>query len=463
VGNWRTVGRIVAAVAMAAAAVATAVTGVGGSAPAGAQVVDPFGEFTPVTPARILDTRSGLGQSAPGPVGADQTIDVQVSGRGGVPATGASAVVLNVTAVSPTAGGYLTVYPTGASRPTISNVNFTPGSVVPNMTTVVLGTGGSLSVYNPAGSTHVLFDVVGYYADSTGPAGARFTSVGPYRRFDTRNNWGFVGTQPIGPGQTLSVDMSTGDSPVPASGVTAVVMNVTVTAPTAAGYLRVTPAGGTSTTSSLNFVPGQTVPNLVTVPVSPSGVVDFYNPAGSTHVIADIVGYYGGPVVGEAGRFIPIAPVRAYDTRLSPEGPIPPGWTLGLNLGPFGADAAVINVTVTQPTEAGFLTVFDDDLCEIPLASNLNFTAGQTVANQAITGLSTPGPCAVFPEIAPAAAFYNPVGWTHVVVDLFGVFTNATLSAATLGADAPLSGAADSGAGQAEAVLAPASGRDTAG
>ena len=121
---------------------------------------------------------------------------MQVTGEGGVPSSGVSAVVLNVTAVTPTAAGYLTVYPSGTPARTISNLNFSVGQVVPNMTTVALGTDGRLSVYNPNGSTHVLFDVVGFYADGTGPAGHRFTSVGPYRRFDTRNDWGWVGTEP---------------------------------------------------------------------------------------------------------------------------------------------------------------------------------------------------------------------------------------------------------------------------
>ena len=184
------------------------------------------------------------------------------------------------------------------------------------MATVVLGPDGRLSVYNAAGSTHVLVDVVGYYASPDGPTGARFTSVTPYRRFDTRIDWGYVGRRPIGPGDTLRVDLSALDSPVPASGVAAVVLNVTVTAPTESGYLRVTPAGSSSGTSSLNFAPRQTVPNLVTVAVPASGAVDFHNAAGSTHVIADIVGYYG-PATGEAGRFVGIVPERAADTRRS--------------------------------------------------------------------------------------------------------------------------------------------------
>ena len=246
---------------------------------------------------------------------------------------------------------------------------------------------------------------------------------------DTRNNWGFVQHGPMTPGQRLSVQV-TGQGGVPASGVTGVVMNVTVTAPTASGYLRVTPQGGTSTTSSLNFVPGQVVPNLVTVPVPPSGVVDFYNPAGYTHVIADVVGY-DGPAVGEAGRFVPIAG-PGYDSRYDPAGPLPPATYAIIPLGWWGGvsadivDAAVLNVTVTQPTESGFLTVVDDDVCEFPLSSNLNFTAGQTVANQVVTGLSSPNSFGCYdPAWWPAADFINPVGWTHIVVDIFGYFTNA--------------------------------------
>jgi hypothetical protein len=94
---------------------------------------------------------------------------------------------------------------------------------------------------------------------------------------------------------------------------------------------------------------------------------------------------------------------------------------------PDTVDAAVLNVTVTQPTAAGYLTVFDDDACEFPPSSNLNFSPGQTVANQVITGLSSvpPGPCTFAPGLAPGAVFYNPVGFTHFVVDVFGYFTNA--------------------------------------
>ena len=73
------------------------------------------------------------------------------------------------------------------SRPTPSNLNYVPGQTVPNLVTVAVGTGGKVSVYNNAGATHVIFDVVGFYADSSGPLGSRFHAVTPFRLFDTRD------------------------------------------------------------------------------------------------------------------------------------------------------------------------------------------------------------------------------------------------------------------------------------
>ena len=62
----------------------------------------------------------------------DSSVNITVTGRGGVPASGVGAVVLNVTAVAPTASSYMTVWPTGEPQPLASNLNFTPGQTVPN-------------------------------------------------------------------------------------------------------------------------------------------------------------------------------------------------------------------------------------------------------------------------------------------------------------------------------------------
>jgi hypothetical protein len=114
--------------------------------------------FNALVPARILDTRTSHT-----PVGPNSGIDVQAAGQGGVPSSGVSAVVVNVTATDPTTGSYLTAYPSGGPVPTASNLNFGPGQTIPNLVVVKLGTGGKFSVYNAQGNTDVIADVIGWY------------------------------------------------------------------------------------------------------------------------------------------------------------------------------------------------------------------------------------------------------------------------------------------------------------
>src|SRR5439155_327247 len=84
------------------------------------------------------------GATAPGPLGNDATLALQVAGSGGVPAAGASAVVLNVTAVTPSGSGFLTVYPSGTPRPNTSNLNWVPGKTVPNLVETPIGPDGKV-------------------------------------------------------------------------------------------------------------------------------------------------------------------------------------------------------------------------------------------------------------------------------------------------------------------------------
>ena len=92
------------------------------------------------------------------------TVRLQVAGQGGVPTSGASAVALNVTAVSPTAAGYLIVYGSSDTRPTASNLNFVRGQTIPNLVLSRIGADGTVLLYNgSAGSVHLVVDVSGYY------------------------------------------------------------------------------------------------------------------------------------------------------------------------------------------------------------------------------------------------------------------------------------------------------------
>jgi uncharacterized protein (DUF1501 family) len=116
--------------------------------------------FVTVSPARVLDTREGLG----GPkarLGRGE-LTVPLAGRGGVP-QGATAALLNVIAVSPSAGTFVTVYPSGVERPLASNLNAVAGQVVPNMVIARLGDDGGATLYNNTGDVDLVADVMGYF------------------------------------------------------------------------------------------------------------------------------------------------------------------------------------------------------------------------------------------------------------------------------------------------------------
>jgi hypothetical protein len=122
------------------------------------------GGYSPLVPSRVLDTRNGNGAPM-APLGGGSSLNLQVAGRGGVPPTGATAVVLNVTVTNTTTQGFMTVWPTGAMEPNASNLNWVAGQTVPNLVVVQVSAGGQVSLANAgAGSIDVVADVVGYYS-----------------------------------------------------------------------------------------------------------------------------------------------------------------------------------------------------------------------------------------------------------------------------------------------------------
>jgi len=373
------------------------------------RIPDP-GRFHALAPARILDTRVGNGAPV-GKVGPGGWLALQVTGRGGVPAAGVSAVVMNLTITEPTEGTYLTAWPLGAQRPLASNLNVSAGQTLPNLVTVAVGAGGKIYIYNNNGSAHLVADVAGWYGDGTEAGGARYHTLTPARLLDTRD----AGGAPVGPGGTLSLQV-TGRGGVPASGVSAVVMNLTAVSPTAGTYVTAWPAGqARPLASNVNVVAGQTAPNLVTVAVGAGGKVNLYNLAGAVHLVADVAGWFGDGTEAGGARFHAFSPSRILDTRGGNGAPVGPLVPLELQVTGRGGvpavdvAAVVLNVTVTQPTDSTHLTVWPSGQAR-PLASNLNFGPGQTVANLVIVRVGTGGKVSI----------YNAGGFSHVVVDVAG-------------------------------------------
>jgi YVTN family beta-propeller protein len=370
--------------------------------------------YDPVSPVRLLDTRNGTGGYT-APVGPGGTISLQVTGVDGVPSSGVTAVVLNVTATDTTASSYVTVYPDGQTRPVASNLNFTPGETIANLVTVPVGSDGEVDFYNNAGSTDLVADLEGYYSASS--TGSLYVPTGPSRVLDTRDGTG-VSQAPVGPAGTISLQVDGVDG-IPASGVTAVVLNVTATDTTAASYVTVWPDGTIQPiASNLNFTAGQTIPNLVVVPVGTDGKVDFYNHTGSTDLVADLAGYYTSS--GTGSWFVPVSPSRLLDTRNgtgAPQAPVGPGGTISLpvegtdGVPASGVTAVVLNVTATNPTASSYVTVYPDGTTQ-PTASNLNFSPGETIPNLVMVPVGADG------EID----FYNHIGSVNLVADLEGYF-----------------------------------------
>jgi hypothetical protein len=359
--------------------------------------------------------------AAIGPIGQFGSIDVTVVGRGGVPATGVGAVALNVTVTNPTAPSFLTVWPTGVARPTASSLNFTPGQTVPNMVIVPVGTNGQVSFYNNTGAVDVVVDVLGWF-----PTGSAYTGLTPARLVDTRADGGsidgaYIHTGQVG--QAAAIDVTVvGRGGVPATGVGAVALNVTVTNPTASSFLTVWPTGvGRPTASSLNFTPGQTVPNMVIVPVGTNGQVSFYNNTGGVDVVVDVLGWF--PV---GGAYTGLTPARLVDSRADGAsidgayihtGQVGQAASIDVTVvgrggvPSTGVGAVALNVTVTNPGASSFLTVWPTGVGR-PTASSLNFTPGQTVPNMVIVPVGANG----------RVSFYNNTGGVDVVVDVLGWF-----------------------------------------
>jgi hypothetical protein len=276
-------------------------------------------------------------------------------------------------------------------------------------------------------------------ASTAHAAGSGFVPLAtPKRVLDTRPgnptaDGAFAGTglRPLTSTLALSVAGRVG---VP-SDATAVVLNVTVTEATGAGFITAYPCGAAQpTASSLNYATGQTVANMVIAKIGVGGQVCLFN-TNPTQLVVDVTGYFPGVDALTALS----APARLLDTRpglttidgqyagagIRPTGSVQVLQVAGRAGIPSGVASVVLNVTVDAPQLSGFITVYPCGAA-LPTASNLNYVAGQTVPNAVISKLSAAGTVCLFASAA-----------THLIVDITGYFA-ATTVLVPLGAPARL-------------------------
>jgi hypothetical protein len=342
------------------------------------------GTFAALRAGRVLDTR-GYYSATPGPIAAGDTVVLQVDGRFGVPASGVSAVVLNVTVTVPTAAGVITVYPDGTELPPTSNVNYRAGQTLANSVVVPVGTDGKVDLHVAgSGTVQLVADVSGYYLAGETSEPGTFAPVTPTRLLDTRNGTG-AAKATVAAGDTVALAVG-GRAGVPASGVSAVALNVTVTGPTGAGLITAYADGkALPKASNVNYVKGQTVANLVIVPVGANGKVDLHvTGTGTVQLVADVLGYYRAGAASAPGSFVSLTPARTLDTRVgtgAAKGAVTAGHAVALMVdGRGGVPASGVSAVVLNATGSGVITVFAMGT-GLPLTSNLNYVKGQTIAN----------------------------------------------------------------------------------
>ena len=246
--------------------------------------------FFTVDPTRVLDSRSDVGLKDAFQANAPRTLSI--AGSKGIP-TDATAVTGNLTVVSQTKGGYLSITRTPTATPTTSTLNFPIGDNRANGVTVPLNGSGDLSIVykSTAGATaHVLLDITGYFRASA--AGATFVPVTPERIVDTRSGLGLSGKFASGTPRTWQVDGKGGVG----SDAIAITGNVTVVGQTKPGYVSVTPNPVVApATSTINFPVGDNRANNFVVKVSTTGkdsATSRGTGGGTTHLLVDVTGYY---------------------------------------------------------------------------------------------------------------------------------------------------------------------------
>ena len=427
--------------------------------------------YTPVTPCRIIDTRSATaGQMGAGSTRAfNAWTTTNFASQGGTSSsncgipttTDTAAIVVYFTVVYPSAAGYITTFPGDKPQPLASTVNFGGGEVKGNNATLKLDQTSGVTTNHfkvfASSATHLVADVVGYYAKPTAlpltllDRDLVYTPVTPCRIVDTRNagadtglliggaparsfvGWNGSYTLQGGDNSSCGLPYSTNNA--------AIVVNFAVVGPSTDGYITAFPADKAQPfAATVNFVAGDVKGNNTVLKLNQTtGQADFnvYS-SSTTHLVGDVVGYYATPVaLGSPSSdlvYTPITPCRIVDTRNVPSGAFTAtstrdfmGWgtsfvaqggapnPCGLPLSTDNA-ALAVNFAIVGPATDGYITAFPGNLANaaMPLAATLNYYAGDVKANNTVLKLNQTGTGPHFKIYSTSAS--------HLIADVVGYY-----------------------------------------
>ena len=363
------------------------------------------------SPVRVLDTRAESGARRTGEIVLDLSSHVTDPN--------ATAVVLNVTVTNASERGFVVAHPHGTPRPGTSNVNVNPGQTQANEVVVGLSSAKRVSLYVDSARAHVIADLVGAFTTSAGGGAGRVTTTAPARAFDSRTT-----QTPLRRGEVV-LDLR----PQLPEGSTDAILNVTVTQPTGRGFVTVFPTGTERPgTSNVNVEAGQTQANEVVTRLgtgSNAGQVSLFVDSTDAALIVDVV----GAVTAEGGQAFTVLdrPTRALDTREERgsrrTGEVEVAMPAGV---PGNATGVILNVTATNGSRPGFVTVFPAGSSN-PGTSNVNFPGEQPARDGAPASAGTQAN-EVLTALGPNRRVTLSVGGAndprvHLIVDVVGYLT----------------------------------------
>lgn len=310
-------------------------------------------------------------------------------------AANTAAVALNLTTTAPRTTGFLTAFACDSATPVVSNHNHVRDQIVASAAIVPVSASGEVCVYSFT-DTNLIVDITGRF-----PKGGGVVPAAPRRLVDTRTA-DPASRHPAGVPLRVTIPTVAG-----AATTAAVALDVTAVGASAPGFATVYPCSEPQPeTSNVNYGAGAATPNLAIVRPGTTGEVCIVTST-DVNLLVDLFA-----VFDQTAELSLAAPVRVFDTRGKGGAPVAAGSTSVIDVAaagvPAGAGGVLANITATQPSTDGFLTVYPC-AAGLPVASNLNVEAGHDVANFVLVEPDPAGRICVFSS-----------GATHLIVDIVG-------------------------------------------
>jgi len=366
--------------------------------------------FVPLTPCRVVDTRSADGAFGGPELPGAATREFNLPNSACNIPVAAVAYALNVTVVPDGPLTYLTIWPSGQSRPVASTLN-SDGRIKANAAIVPAGTNGGVNVYvtNP---THLVMDISGYFVPTASSSGLQFFPLSPCRVADTRGTRASLGRPFLIGGQSRDFPVLSSGCNVP-SNAQAYSLNFTVVPHAPLIYFAAWPAGQAQPEASILNAPNGTVTaNAAIIPAGANGGITTYA-SNDTEVVVDINGYFAPPASG-GSYFHTLTPCRVIDTR-NPVGSLPFSGTTTVDVttsgcgSPATAQAYILNTTVVPSGSLQYLTLWPNGQAA-PVVSTLNADPNTVTSNMAIV------------PTANGSVNAYATGSTYLILDISGYF-----------------------------------------